>query len=77
MAGMGMRVDEARHHDHAARVDALGLGRGVENTVADGGYPAVFHQYIARVEDAPIGIHGDDRAILDQQGFRHRSRLPS
>jgi hypothetical protein len=74
---MGVGVDQPRHHHHAAGVDALGFRCDGRRFIADRGDAAVLHQQIAPLENASFGIHGDDHAVFDQQGFGHRISLPT
>ena len=67
-----MRVDQARQHDHAARVNnavgcfrQLGGGASLYNRVVTDEQPAVW--------DAPLpGIHCDEQIGVSEEKGRHR-----
>jgi hypothetical protein len=71
LPGVAVGVDEARHHDRAARVDHRRPFRGLE-VGADRGDPLAFDEDVGALEVADLAVEREDGAALDQ-GAGHQS----
>ncbi len=66
MSGMGVRIDQSGHRDHAGGFDALGLPISGVVFLTYGGDAPILDQNMAALDDAPVRVHRDDRGIFNQ-----------
>ncbi|MCY1231285.1 hypothetical protein D9M72_437270 [compost metagenome] len=68
---VAVAVDQARHEDHAFRIDDFGIGRRLQ-VRADGGNAVAVDQQVTAVQVSQLGVSRQDAGVLDQ-GVRHVS----
>ena len=62
---VAVRVDESRHHHHAARIDPIGAGR--VDRAGHLGDPVPLHEHAAALELADRIVHREHVAVLDEK----------